>query len=137
MDTNSVRRDELLAFARTLLGAPYRYASADPVRGFDCSGYVNYVFQHFGIPVPRMSRDFAAIGENVPFDNALPGDLILFTGTDMTRREVGHLGIVEGYEDGVLTFLHSSSGNRRGVTRTPMQAYYVHRFVKVVRLISG
>lgn len=56
---------ELVDFAKILLGVPYRYASIDPSKGFDCSGFITYVFNHFNIEVPRSSIDFTNAGKEV------------------------------------------------------------------------
>ncbi|MDO8993154.1 MAG: NlpC/P60 family protein, partial [Daejeonella sp.] len=53
--TKRTRADELVGFAETLQGIPYKYGSTDPRIGFDCSGFISYVFNHFGISVPRSS----------------------------------------------------------------------------------
>ena len=87
--------DSLVIFGKSLVGTPYLYASSDPAKGFDCSGFITYVFNHFGIAVPRSSVDFTDMGLEIPMEVASPGDLILFTGTDSTIRTVGHMGIVE------------------------------------------
>ena len=126
--------DSLVAFGKSLVGTPYRYASSDPANGFDCSGFINYVFNHFGIAVPRSSVDFTDVGTEIPKEFASPGDLILFTGTDSTVRIVGHMGIVESNEHGNLLFLHSTSGKAYGVVISPLQGYYEGRFVKVIRV---
>jgi hypothetical protein len=68
-------------------------------------------------------------------EDAKPGDLILFTGTDSTIRIVGHMGIVESRKDDTLYFIHSTSGkDNLGVTITPFERYYRSRFVKVIRI---
>src|SRR6476619_3619371 len=79
-------RDEVVSFAETLLGTPYVYGSTDPKVGFDCSGFITYVFNHFHVSVPRSSIDFTNVGKTVPIDEAKRGDLILFTGTDSTEK---------------------------------------------------
>src|SRR5215218_2993379 len=55
--TGTTTRQQLLAFAESLIGTPYLYASTDPSKGFDCSGFITYVFNHFDIAVPRSSID--------------------------------------------------------------------------------
>jgi cell wall-associated NlpC family hydrolase len=55
INTGKTTPVELVTFARTLTGTPYKYGSTDPAQGFDCSGFVTYVFNHFGIVVPRSS----------------------------------------------------------------------------------
>ncbi len=128
--------DSIVAFARTLIGVPYLYASTDPAQGFDCSGFITYVFNHFNIKVPRSSVDFTNYGTEVAVENARPGDLILFTGTDSTIRIVGHMGIVENIVEDKLYFIHSSSGKAMGVVISPLERYYLSRFVKVIRVFA-
>lgn len=133
IDTRKVDPEELVRFAETLIGIPYRYASTDPNVGFDCSGFIAYVFNHFGVAVPRSSIDFTNVGRDVPVDSVRKGDLILFTGTDSTEELVGHMGIIVSGRDSVR-FIHSSSGKANGVTITPLNKYYLSRFVKTIRV---
>ena len=135
--TGSVNPDALVGFAETLVGTPYCYASTDPGRGFDCSGFINYVFNHFNIKVPRSSRDFTNLGTEVKIPEAKRGDIILFTGTDSAERFVGHIGIVVDNKDGTLHFIHSSSGKAHGVVVTRLDSYYMGRFMKVIRVFHS
>lgn len=125
----------LIAFSKTLKGVPYKYASSDPAAGFDCSGFINYVFNHFGIAVPRSSAGFSDQGIPVTLDLAKPGDLILFTGTDSDIRTVGHMGIIT-YTGDSIVFIHSTSGKAEGVTETTLNPYYMERFIKVIRVFE-
>lgn len=129
------KAEELITYAQTLKGTPYKYACSDPKKGFDCSGFVQYVFNHFNIQVPRSSIAFTNVGKTVDLKNAMPGDLILFTGTNKKVRKVGHVGIVIQASD-TIRFIHSSSGKSWGVTETTLGAHYKARFIKVVRLLD-
>ncbi|MCU7548456.1 C40 family peptidase [Chitinophagaceae bacterium LB-8] len=133
IDTKNVHPEELVEFAETLIGTPYHYASTDPKIGFDCSGFITYVFNHFGIAVPRSSIDFTNVGRVIPVDSVKRGDLILFTGTDSTEELVGHMGIIVSGKDSVQ-FIHATSGKAYGVTITPLNKYYLSRFVKTIRV---
>lgn len=132
--TGNIHPEAVVAFAESLMGTPYRYASTDPAVGFDCSGFITYVFNHFQIKVPRSSIDFTNVGKEVAVQEAKRGDIILFTGTDSTERFVGHMGIVISNPKEELQFIHSSSGKAHGVTVSPLKGYYMGRFVKVVRI---
>jgi cell wall-associated NlpC family hydrolase len=132
--TGNTRPEVLVEYAKTLLGTPYLYASADPSAGFDCSGFITYVFQHFNIKVPRSSIDFTNEGKEVFLENSKPGDLILFTGTDSTQGYVGHMGIIVNKSGEGVHFIHSTSGKAKGVVITPFENYYKSRFVKVIRV---
>jgi cell wall-associated NlpC family hydrolase len=132
----NINVDSLINFAKSLLGTAYVYASSDPSVGFDCSGFITYVFNHFNASVPRSSIDFTDEGITIPLQKSKRGDLILFTGTDSTERFVGHMGIVVENKKGVISFIHSTSGKAHGVTITQLNDYYMGRFVKVVRIIN-
>ena len=124
---------EVVAFAKTLVGIPYLYGSTDPLQGFDCSGFITYVFNHFEIEVPRSSIDFTNVGTEVKIPEAITGDLILFTGTDTLENFVGHMGIITENTDS-LRFIHATSGKKYGVTITALNSHYLKRFVKVIRI---
>jgi cell wall-associated NlpC family hydrolase len=132
--TNNIHPQQVVDFAKTLIGTPYRYASTNPKVGFDCSGFITYVFSHFNIIVPRSSIDFTNVGRTIPADSATSGDLILFTGTDSTEKFVGHMGLVISNQNKQLEFIHSTSGKKHGVTITPFNDYYKSRYMKTIRI---
>lgn len=133
VSTKGVQPQQVVDYAKTLMGVPYLYGSTDPAKGFDCSGFITHVFNRFNIAVPRSSIDFTAVGTEVSAAEAKGGDLILFTGTDSSERFVGHMGIVVSNSD-TLRFIHSTSGKQYGVTVTPLNKYYQGRYVKTVRV---
>jgi cell wall-associated NlpC family hydrolase len=132
--TGNVQPQQVVDFAKTLIGTRYKYGSTDPAVGFDCSGFITYVFRHFDIQVPRSSIDFTEVGRTVDLDSVKAGDIILFTGTDSTERFVGHMGIITSNQDGQAEFIHSTSGKQFGVTITPLNGYYLGRFIRVARV---
>lgn len=135
IQTKNVKPFELIAYAQQWMDVQYKYASSDPAEGFDCSGFISFVFNHFNIAVPRSSVEFTNKGYAVEEAQAKPGDLILFTGTDSTIRIVGHMGIIVSNTDS-LRFIHSSSGKANGVTITALNNYYRGRFVSVRRIFK-
>ena len=133
IDTKKTSPEQVMDFAETLIGTPYVYASTNPNVGFDCSGFITYVFNHFNISVPRSSRDFTTVGKTIAVEEARRGDIILFTGTNPLERHVGHMGLIVSNSD-ILKFIHSTSGKAMGVTITPLSDYYKSRFVKTIRI---
>lgn len=133
-DKHGIRTD-LIDYAKTFKGVRYKYASSDPKKGFDCSGFVMYVFNHFQITVPRSSIGFTKVGSPIELPLAQPGDIILFTGANSKVRRVGHVGIItQGGENPM--FIHASSGKTYSVTETTFNKHYKQRFIKVVRLLD-
>ncbi|MEO8174444.1 MAG: C40 family peptidase [Sediminibacterium sp.] len=135
--TGNTKPDQLISFAETLIGTPYVWASCDPHVGFDCSGFITYVFNHFNIAVPRSSIDFTNVGNTVSLEQAKHGDLILFTGTDPLEKNIGHMGIVVSNTsaDG-LQFIHATSGKAMSVIISKLNEQYMKRFVRVSRVFS-
>jgi cell wall-associated NlpC family hydrolase len=134
VETGETTPAAIVSFARTLTGTPYKYGSINPAEGFDCSGFITYVFNHFKIKVPRTSVGFTGVDREVSLDQAMAGDLVLFTGTDSTDRTIGHMGIVTSPQGQDVWFIHATSGRAAGVTETAVKPYYLSRFVKVVRV---
>jgi len=132
--TGNTTPAQLISYAQTLIGKPYKYGSTDPAVGFDCSGFITHVFNHFNINVPRSSIDFTNVKREINIEKAKAGDIVLFTGTDSMIRDVGHMGIVTSNDNNVINFIHSTSGKANGVTITPLNKYYLGRFVKMLRI---
>lgn len=130
--TNST---SLIDFAKSMLGIPYRYATSNPKVGFDCSGFVSYVFSNFGFKVPRSSVEFSSTGKEVSLENAKVGDVLIFTGSNPRVRRIGHVGIIYSIDSDGIKFIHASSGKAHGVTITPLDGYYKSRFIKAVTIL--
>ncbi len=136
IDTKNADPVSVVDFAETLIGTKYKYGSTIKENGFDCSGFVTYVFSHFNISVPRVSKDFTNAGTPVPLEKSRKGDLILFTGTDTTGWMVGHMGFITENNNGKVRFIHAASGKSIGVIISELSRYYATRFVKVVRVFD-
>jgi cell wall-associated NlpC family hydrolase len=134
IENKSSLRDRVDVFGKDLLGIPYSYAGTSR-EGFDCSGFIYYVFKNFDITVPRSSSQFADFGEEVAIDQIQKGDILVFLSP--TRDEIGHLGIVINPKGMETEFIHASSGNEMQVMISSLkQPGYNRRFVKAVRVIE-
>ena len=75
--------------ALSLQGTPYRYGKASPEEGFDCSGFVKYVYQKQGINLPRTVKDMATYLPEIPKDDIISGDLVFFNTDEQSFSHVG------------------------------------------------
>lgn len=128
-------RDKLIAYAKEYLGINYKYASSNPKKGFDCSGFVNYVFKHFDIEVPRSSVQFKNIGKSVKPESFQKGDILVFYGYK-DKKSIGHVGIICEADGMNSKFIHASSGKEYAVTISDLNSkMYAKRFYKCVSIL--
>jgi hypothetical protein len=118
---------QLASYARQYVGVPYVWAGRSPA-GFDCSGFVWYVYSNFGIGLPRMADGQFEVGQQVSRRDLVPGDLVFFS-----TYEPGpsHVGIYIGNGN----FVHASSGAAEVVVTPMSKAYYVERYLGARRVL--
>jgi len=110
------------------LGIRYRFGGDTP-SGFDCSGFVRFMFsKELDLNLPRSSREMATMGTRVDRNELLPGDLVFFKNG---KNHINHVGIFIGNN----TFVHSSLS--KGITRDSLnESYYNKRFATAVRIVD-
>lgn len=136
---DSICADSLLNYSKQFLGTKYKYASCSSTNGFDCSGFVSFVFSHFKIKAPRSSIDYVNFGKTIPLDSCKIGDVIVFTGTNAENRRAGHVGIIISNLGEELQFIHSSSNTKHGgvkISSFKESPYYKVRFIKIIRFVT-
>ena len=77
-------------YARQFLGVPYRWGGRSPRSGFDCSGFVAYVYRHFGVKLPHATFTQFARGRHVSREHLRAGDLVFFDGLNHVGLYIGH-----------------------------------------------
>lgn len=137
INNSEIDRNELVKFAKKLLEVPYVYGTQDPNKGFDCSGFVNFVFKNFNILVPRSSSGFKNFGKKLKIEDVKLGDVLVFNGyKDSTT--IGHLGIVCDANGINSKFIHASSGKVMEVTISDLNSdHYSKRFHQAVDVINN
>jgi cell wall-associated NlpC family hydrolase len=120
----------VIGTAKALLGTPYKYGGTTP-KGFDCTGYVRYVFQHAaGVSLPRTSIDQIQAGKPLPSTHAQPGDLVYFR---IDRKKDLHLGIYLG--EG--RFIHAPSSGGVVNVQSLEKDYWRTRFLGARRVLES
>ena len=113
--------------ALSLRGAPYRNGGSDPA-GFDCSGFVYYVFGQNGVSVPRTVTAQFQAGTDVEPGRMEPGDLVFFT---TVTSGASHVGIAIGGDE----FVHAPSGSGQVRVERLSGPYWSTRFVGARRVL--
>jgi hypothetical protein len=132
---NKPKADAIISYAKTFLGVPYRYGGSTP-SGFDCSGFINYIFGNFGFSLVRSSFGLADLGETIALSNIQPGDLLFFKGSNINSSTVGHVALVIEVAPNTLKFIHSANGGVR-IENFVTSKYYIQRYIKAKRLDYG
>ena len=120
--TWSGRAREVLVNALSLTGIRYQYGGNSPETGFDCSGFVRYVYQEAtNLSLPHSARAISQLGKTIPKNELKPGDLVFF---NTMKTAFSHVGIYLGNN----RFIHSPSSGG-GVRVEDMQtSYWAKRF---------
>ena len=119
--------DQIVSTARQYLGVPYVWAGTSP-KGFDCSGFVYYVFQQNGYKTNRTAASLFSNGTYVERSALQPGDIICFYNGGYGY--IGHVGIYIGGNQ----FIHASSSSGKVVIDSLSTAYYNNHYYGARRI---
>ena len=116
----SGKRSQIVAEAKKHLGTPYLWGG-DTMKGFDCSGFVQYVLKQCGLTIPRTTEQQALVGTLIKKSSLRPGDLVFFQNT--YRAGISHVGIYIGDNQ----MIHASSS--KGVIISDLSnSYYTEHY---------
>ena len=132
-----INRADLVVYAKQYQGTPYHRGSSNPKNGFDCSGFVNYIFKHYHVSLPRSSREYKALGTSLKPEEFKVGDIVVFYGF-RDRGHIGHVGIICEANGMKSRFIHASSGKAHHVTISDLASEgYKTRFYKCIDVIKS
>lgn len=125
--------DSVLERGFTLVGTPYRYGGSTTKTGFDCSGFVGFLFRkEAGIELPRSTREMINLNApKIKRSELKPGDVVFFN--NRGRGQVSHTGIYIGGDQ----FIHSSSSRSGGVRVDSLDdSYWRTSFMQAKRVLA-
>ena len=127
--------DDLLDYAKTFIGVPYRLGASGPDL-FDCSGFTSYVYREFGYNLSHKSVMQSKESRPVEsFSDLRKGDLVFF-GARGSIRSIGHVGIVVDVDldHGMFRFIHASTSNGVEIQRST-SPYFMMRYMGAGRIL--
>ena len=128
-----VLADSILERGKSLIGTRYRFGGTSTTSGFDCSGFIGYLFrEEAGMTLPRSTREMINVNAPLVARNDLePGDLLFFS--TRGRGRVSHAAIYLGDD----RFIHSSSRRSGGVRIDSLDdAYWSKTFIEAKRALA-
>jgi len=123
---------KLLSLAERHIGVPYKWGGST-TKGFDCSGYVQYVYKDAGLRLKRVSKDQANEGKKVSVRKAQKGDLVFF---GEKKRKITHVGLVVSGKKEPLKMIHASSSKGVIITDVSTSSYWLPKLQKVRRVLN-
>ena len=127
--SSSSAGERIVAKAKEYLGVPYVYGGTSP-SGFDCSGFVYYVYRQCGYSITRTATTQNGDGTKVSRSNLQPGDIVIFYNSAMTA--IGHSAIYIGNGQ----FIHASSSGGRVMITSLSSSYYDTHFYSARRVVG-
>lgn len=129
--SSTSKASSLIATAKNFIGLPYRFGGTSPTSGFDCSGFMQYVYKETAnIDLPRTSGSMAQVGEKVSRDALQPGDMVFFS---HSGGRISHVGMYIG--EG--RFIHSPSTGKSISITALNSGYWANKFVTARRVINA
>ncbi len=125
---SAVLRTRILDTAKKHIGARYNYGGMS-TKGFDCSGFVQFVYRENGISLPRSTVDQFEKGKKIGLDDAKPGDLVFFR---IYNNRISHVGIFITKS----RFIHAPSRGKRVGFADMNLNYWQKSFVGAVTFIE-
>lgn len=123
--------EKIIDYAKRFLGVNYVWGGTTP-KGFDCSGFVKYVFGNFGVTLNRVTTEQAKQGTSVKKANLQPGDLVFFD-TNGGHNRINHVGLYIGGGK----FIQSSSGSSSGVVISSItEGFYSNTYMTARRVLK-
>lgn len=119
----------VIRLARSLVGTPYKWGGYSPRTGFDCSGFIWYVYHENGVDLPRMSWQQLGAGSPVKRADIRPGDLV-FHQVDKDGKSL-HVGIVTDRG----TFVHAPSSGKRVMESSLNSPFWMEHFLGARRVL--
>lgn len=135
IDTIDISRDSIVSFAKNYLGLPYKYASRNPARGFDCSGFTMFVFKNFNINLSTSSSAQVFQGEKILLKNAIPGDLVFFRRSK--RGRIFHVALVSKVVKDSIFVIHATTHGGIRIDNLATAPYWKSKFKSVRNVLPG
>lgn len=119
---NEADMNNLAIYAMSLYDTPYQYGGKSHINGFDCSGFVQYVYQNsVGVQLPRTSSEMSRVGIPLEASQLKPGDLVFF---NTTRNPNSHVGIFVGEN----RFVHAPKSGKAIMLASLSDKYWSSRY---------
>jgi cell wall-associated NlpC family hydrolase len=127
-------RNEVTEYAKKYVGLPYVYASRNPERGFDCSGFTHFVMKNFGVELSPSSSMQSLQGQSIPLAEVEPGDLVFFRHSSQGR--VFHVAMVVSNDADGIRVIHATLSSGIAIDNIQQSSYWRRKIQTARRVLA-
>lgn len=133
-EENSSMAQNVINQARQFLGSKYSWGGSSPNSGFDCSGFLKYVFGKVGINLPRTAAQQGKVGQEISLQQAQPGDVIWFGSKNSPSGQ--HIGLISRINNGQI-YIIDAAGKKLGVTERTLPNLQIKSVRRLIGNLGG
>ena len=128
----TVQRDNIISYAKGFIGVPYLYGGISK-KGFDCSGFTQYVMRHYGYNIPRTAQYQGDSYSKVKSSEAKKGDLVFF---GSNKKNISHVGIISSEKGSPISMIHASSSKGIMISNIENNSYWTPKIQYYARVVK-
>jgi peptidoglycan DL-endopeptidase CwlO len=128
----TVQRDNIISYAQGYIGIPYLYGG-NSKKGFDCSGFTQYVMSHHGYNLPRTAQSQGDAYSKIKSREATKGDLVFF---GSSKKNISHVGIISSEKGTSISMIHASSSKGIMISNIENNSYWTPKIQYYARVVK-
>lgn len=128
----TVKRDNIISYAKSYIGIPYLYGGVSK-KGFDCSGFTQYVMGYHGYKLPRTAQNQGDNYSKIKSSEAKKGDLVFF---GSSKKNISHVGIISSEKGKPISMIHASSSKGITISNIENNSYWTPKIQYYARVIK-
>ena len=128
----TVQRDNIISYAIGYIGTPYLYGG-NSKKGFDCSGFTQYVMGHHGYRLPRTAQSQGDTYSKIKPSEATKGDLVFF---GSSKKNISHVGIISSEKGRSISMIHASSSKGIMISNIRNDSYWTPKIQYYARIVK-
>ncbi len=128
----TVQRENIISYAKGYIGIPYLYGG-NSKKGFDCSGFTQYIMRHHGYNLPRTAQSQGDAYSKIKSGQATKGDLVFF---GSSKKNISHVGIISSEKGSSISMIHASSSKGIMISNIENNSYWTPKIQYYARVVK-
>jgi peptidoglycan DL-endopeptidase CwlO len=128
----TVQRDNIISYAKDYIGVPYLYGG-NSKKGFDCSGFTQYIMRHHGYNLPRTAQSQGDTYAKIKSGQVTKGDLVFF---GSSKKNISHVGIISSEKGTSISMIHASSSKGIMISNIENDSYWTPKIQYYTRVVK-